>query len=789
MNFEKTKTQVAALTRLLARRPNLCAAVLLAALIIVLFRPVLFGGDVLLGRDFATCFHGVRFFFRESVLAGEFPFWCPYTLGGSPLLASWQAALLYPPSVVWLIFPTTTAYAVFAALHHWMFAWFVFLLARECRAGAVGAWVAACGALACSSLLQVTECLEHLGGFVWLPLILYFWLGLLRGGRGKTAGLAVVLAAMACAGSPYAVLMTTVALAAAGVPFWLLLEKHPPLMVTLARAGLAAGLAFLLAAPQMLPMLELARTVASESLARDPQSQLHYSMWAADWLKTLAPTLFGFPMEVRHVYAGVLTVMLLAFAAAPLAMMLARRRWNAPVAALLALALAGAAMASGPALQLHRLLALAPPVSRLYSYPSTFVILVAVALPVLAGVAVHTLRRLPVRARWWLVGTALAVALAVYLAAPTVETWVDAMRRAPHFTADFRSFTAGMDAFPAATAVNRFLLLWVCSLIAALLLASPRRWKLALTLATVLMLSDKTLLVDDLRLFGKADVYAVETPSMRMLREAGAGHELARVHKTYHMMGETHILSGSRDEREFAWIRDFLPWSVGLPRHFYQTNSSGTLNPPEADHIWLPLLDRFEPWQNDRLRGLWNAKWIMDISRDANGYSHRLRENPQFMPRAWLSSRALPVSDWQEALRLLLDKNFDPRGTALLYVPSVEIPENILNQQAGFAPATSVKQTNNTITIEADAGCDAVLVVADTHYKWWRAEVDGKPARVFKVNMAQKAVLFPAGEHTVRLVCVPVSFYIGCALFVIGLPLTVWLARRKNPPLPGGVVL
>ncbi|MDR1011865.1 MAG: YfhO family protein, partial [Opitutaceae bacterium] len=129
-------------------------------------------------------------------------------------------------------------------------------------------------------------------------------------------------------------------------------------------------------------------------------------------------------------------------------------------------------------------------------------------------------------------------------------------------------------------------------------------------------------------------------------------------------------------------------------------------------------------------------------------------------------------------LGLLLDKNFDPRGTALLYAPSAEIPENILNQQAGFAPVTFIRQTNNTITIKADAGCDAVLVVADTYYKWWRATVDGRPAKIYKVNMAQKAVLFPAGEHTVRFVCVPGSFYIGCGLFIPGAAAGAWLLLR-----------
>ncbi len=781
--LEKIRAGLAPLfaaARWLARHDKLFAAGALAVLAALLFWPVLFGGRTLLGCDFGCFFHSMKFFYRESVLNGDFPFWYPYALQGVPLLAGWQQALLYPLSVVWIVFPTSQAYGVFATAHCWLFAWFVWLLARECRAGGAGAWVSGCGAV-CAGVMLIGSygCTEHIAGMTWLPLVLGFYLGLLRsGGWKQSVGLAVAGALMMHGGSPYPLLMTMVMLAVCGPVFWWRLRERPPVVRVLWRGAAGAGLSVLLAAPTLLPVLELARQVPSEFLARNPADQAHYSLLPMDWLRLLVPTLYGFP-NAQPYYPGVLAVFL---GLAGVALAAARRwRWNAPASALAALALAGVVMAGGPLLRLDRLLALVPMVSRLYSYPQMISWLAAIALPVLAGLAARPLRRLSVGGRWWVAGVALGAALVALLLESPLETWAERMRRLPRFVHEFKSFTARTEAYPVKAAVNRFLALWVCAAGAALLLAGARRRRAltaALAVVAALCLADGALLVRDLRLFGKTDVYAVETPSMRALREAGAGHELARLHRTYPMLGETHIVIGSSDPREFAWARDFLPWSVGVTRHFSQTNSSGTLNPPEADYVWQRLLDRFEPWQNDRLRGLWNAKWVMDIKRGAGGYSYQLRENPQFMPRAWLSARARTVRDWREALGLLLDKNFDPRRTALLYAPQSEVPGKLLGQPEKFSAVADIRQTNNTITVRASSGTDAVLVVASTYYKWWRATVDGKPARVFKANMAQKAVLFPAGEHTVRLVCVPVSFYVGCGLFAVGaLAIALFLSR------------
>ena len=58
----------------------------------------------------------MRHFARDELLAGRFPFWNPYVLGGSPFFANDQAAVLSPLNLLTLPLPLTTGWAMLAAL-------------------------------------------------------------------------------------------------------------------------------------------------------------------------------------------------------------------------------------------------------------------------------------------------------------------------------------------------------------------------------------------------------------------------------------------------------------------------------------------------------------------------------------------------------------------------------------------------------------------------------------------------------------------------------------------------
>jgi uncharacterized membrane protein YfhO len=57
---------------------------------------------------------------------------------------------------------------------------------------------------------------------------------------------------------------------------------------------------------------------------------------------------------------------------------------------------------------------------------------------------------------------------------------------------------------------------------------------------------------------------------------------------------------------------------------------------------------------------------------------------------------------------------------------------------------------NTEIEIAADAPAGGILVLNDVWHPWWRASVDGKPAKILQANVLFRAVVVPPGRHLVR---------------------------------------
>ena len=58
--------------------------------------------------------------------------------------------------------------------------------------------------------------------------------------------------------------------------------------------------------------------------------------------------------------------------------------------------------------------------------------------------------------------------------------------------------------------------------------------------------------------------------------------------------------------------------------------------------------------------------------------------------------------------------------------------------------------------------------------------MDGKETKIYRANLAFRAVEVPKGKHTVVFKYVPMSFYIGLCLTIIGILLCIWLWRRDK---------
>ena len=123
----------------------------------------------------------------------------------------------------------------------------------------------------------------------------------------------------------------------------------------------------------------------------------------------------------------------------------------------------------------------------------------------------------------------------------------------------------------------------------------------------------------------------------------------------------------------------------------------------------------------------------------------------------------LPAAEIPDALQR---RGFDPAREVILE-----------KSPAGFSPpgaprvegsATVVSHTANEVSIETESEREAVLVLTDSYYPGWTAEVDGKAADILRANYVFRAVPLSAGRHAVVFKFRPASFLFGAAVSCLG---------------------
>ena len=289
------------------------AAVVVAAPLAALFWPVLLTDQSLAIRDAGHFYHPLLKWTSDQWLRGGPPLWNPYENAGMPLLADGTSALFYPPRLV-LLLPLDFArlYNSYVVGHVALAALGSYLLARQFRASVTAAATAAiCYSCGGSVVFQHSN-VVYLVGAAWLPFAAWgIDVMLVRRSWRAAVGLGVVLAMMILGGDPQMAYHT---LLMAGLytlrqPEAQAKELHPLAGLkfpSLARqAGgrvcliaLAAAVAFLLAAVQILPSVEAARN--SDRAYYDEPRTIYE---AAALLATDAPDQ---PQDRRRIAGGIL---------------------------------------------------------------------------------------------------------------------------------------------------------------------------------------------------------------------------------------------------------------------------------------------------------------------------------------------------------------------------------------------------------------------------------------------------------------------------------------------------
>jgi hypothetical protein len=154
--------------------------------------------------------------------------------------------------------------------------------------------------------------------------------------------------------------------------------------------------------------------------------------------------------------------------------------------------------------------------------------------------------------------------------------------------------------------------------------------------------------------------------------------------------------------------------------------------------------------------------------------SQQLFENPAALPRAYLVSKAVAADSPAEVNQILKGDSFDPRTTVVLEAPAIP------STTEGGGTVTWVSRETDRIELAVEAKGDSLLVVSDTDYPGWEAQVDGTETPILRANLTFRALRVPAGSHRVVMRFRPASARNGLILSTLAFAgILLYVARRK----------
>jgi hypothetical protein len=720
-------------------------------------------GMAFVGDDLRNFFFAIREATASALRAGHVPGWQRGLFLGYPLLGDPQAAVLDP--FTWLTLPWDAPRALtLAALGHLCVGGLGMLLWLRVRG--LGAAEALLGAVLFALSAKQTVHLQHWNfpaSLAWWPWMLAGLDGFAARGRGRWLALTAAASALSwLGGAAQMAYFATLVCGAYGLVLAPALRRRRRLDAVLLLA--AAPLGLLLAAPVVLPVLELARL--------GPRGAGVAYAFAASWkwpdrwgfALFLLPRAFGGGWSLSEMnlweatgYLGILPLGLLA--AAPL------RRRGLWLFALLGAVGVWLCFGEDAWLHLHRAFYLGLPGYGSFRNPTRSLMVTALASALLAAEGLSALRAPGgLAGRWRRAGLVLA---AVAVLAPTL--------------ARFRSFS--LDRTLARETAFTAALLAVVGL--AWLLAGRRALRAPGWAAAWALLPAPLCFADLYTAFGTWNPVgpaAAERPFLAdlapLVPAAPAPRRVAVIAK-WGRTADAPLRNG------WEGVTGYGPSVVQRVRSLLVATRDGVVEPlgPVTEDTNFPRPDPTSPLWPLFAAPLLVADEPVDLPR--LGPVRQEWERPTFaylapaLPRVYWTGAWAAAPDEALAGPMLLAA----RGDRAVLAPEAPALGVEPGAPAGPVTASTVEVEGDRIEAEVSAPRPGLAVVLDPWFPGWTATVDGRPAPLARANFAFMAVPVPEGRHLVRLSYRPTQ--LGRGLAVAGAAALLLVAvlawRRKRP--------
>jgi hypothetical protein len=740
------------------RRLDLITMLMIISGPLILFGPMLLRGEALFWGTPLLQFVPWHRYAIEILRAGHIPLWNPLLGAGAPLLANYQSALLYPPNLLLLLTGPEYGHGLLVCAHLILAGLGMQRLARRVGIKHAGQLVAAVAFSLSGYMIARAGFISINHTAAWLPWVILSLENLLEAVRkDQHAGswirplalLSMALGLQWLAGHAQTAWYTLLLMVS-----WFLWRviSWQERRLQFKAIGLicgACGLAFAMAAVQLLPTLEYLMQT-SRAAAIDMDYALTYSFWPWRILGMLLPDLFGSPAHGDFwgygnywedaIYIGVLP--LLGALSIILKKLRAKDSPGRMVRFLLVVGAVTLLFALGKNTPFFPFLFRHVPTFGLFQAPARWNLLFVFSLALLAGLGIDRWSTPSGRGLYWTrLGTVGAAIIG--LAAFIGFRWLGDIE------ASFvRSFAiAG--------------LLLAASGILTLFLPKDYSPRMQLVLGGFLLL-DLVWAGWGLNPSLPTSVYEGETT----LKELISGEDTQRLF----MPSEVEYTATFERSHRFETFDPGIEWRL--------VREAGIPNTPLLEDI--PSLNNFDPFvpsryalfieavesadqdTSARLLALAGVKWsAFDSGEGPLGVQYREVRGSQ---RVWLMPEAIVVDSEARALALIRTGTIDPLRSAL-----VEAPADVATNYGGSAHAVLHEQQDpNRVQLSIDAPKGTWLVLADSWYPGWRLFIDSEPSEMFPAFVAFRGAWIPPGDHEVELSYLPVSFYSGAMLSLIG---------------------
>lgn len=744
------------------RRIALALGAALIAYALLFYRELLFERQIAVFRDQYTIVLAMDWVVRLLSQWEWPPLWTPFQVLGKPLAADPLAGVFYPPN--WLLrrLPFPLGYNASLALHHALAAagMYALLRARRVAAGpaAFGGLLFGFGGL----FVAFDNMLNAVQSSTWLPwTLLAFdrWCAARR--RAALAGTAAGIALTLLGGMPE-VFFFEVALCAA-----LALDHRVPPWRALGAASVAIALGIGLAAVQLVPTAEyLLHSSRAGGLALDGVMRL--ALRPLGVLAFLLPRRYVDPSGSFHETAALWdgdysdAPWAISLYLGPILVLAAALHRGARTWLWGAVGLAFLLLALGERLPGYREALIAVPLLRAARHPEKFLLVVHALLAVAAAGGLDAACRAPARFR------RIAIAALGLAAIAAIAAGAVALR--PSF---------------ARTLLVRDLATMMALLIAIAAAAwyGRRRPQAALALLALLTAVD----------LYRVNAHLVPTVDWGMLREPPAavramprGEDPLRIYSDG--LGRPAVPSFPD---AFLQERNLLLMEIANYFAIANLNAPASIN--LRDHEELAVLTESVP--RERLAGLFgafNTAWVTspkDLHRypgltpvltpqtPVDAYLYRVEP---IAPRAYVPRTIEPLRRAEDAIDYLRTAP-DPAGRVGLAagdVPLGGIPEHM----TGSVRLTGYRASE--VELEAEMETNGLVVLTDTFYPGWEAEIDGAPTPIVRANYFVRGVFVPAGTHRIVFRYRPQSQRNGWILSAISAAAVLALVAWRGPSRP-----